>query len=290
MICGCFMGLTSLILMFMSMSKMNGFRNDFNAVMDKLEDVNFEVKTVQHEDFRGLVHVIIDKDVFHSEDSLWDEDYSGGVNWLSGRYMEGEKDRSPADFKKSRRTYMVLASINLVFYSFILFFCQVVKGGGEEGTPQALSVVTFILKGLVFLCQYQIMMPYTVAQKHEGELILFYIPGTLLIVHAVLYGLCFCCLGGAVATQEGAAGLTAGGFFLIFMFIAGIPLYAVSYDYLPSYVNTMHEDYSEEMLFNTEYFDKSWLVQEYLMAGLVLDLVAPVLDVCIDGAFFAMKQ
>lgn len=280
-VCGCLMGLTSLILMFLSMANMLSFRDDFDLVMDQLEAVDFEVKTVRHDDFNGLVHVIIDKDVFDSSEPLWEEDYSGDLNWLSGKYMQGDEDPSPEDFKKSRRTYMVLSAINLATYTFVLFLLQLVPKGGQGG---AVSAVTFVVKGIVFLCQYQIMMPYTVAQKHEGELILFYIPGTLLIVHAVLNFLTLCILVATLPTGHPAA--IAGGCccYLIFLFVAGIPVFAVSYDYLPNFVNTMHSDYSEALLFNTEYYDKSWLAQECMLAGLGLDLAALVLDICVDNA------
>jgi len=285
-VCGCLMGFTSFILMFISMGKMLGFRDDFDAVMDQLEARNYEVMTVKHEDFRGLVNVIIDKDVFYKGDALWTEDYSGTLNWLSGKYVDSGADPSPESFKKSRRKFMIIAAINLAVSSLMLLCFQLTpknaNGDSDSGNSPANSVYGFILKGLVYLCQLEIMMPYTVAQKHRGELILFYVPETMMILHTILYFLVMGIAISALVSQDKHFGGVAGCCCLAFLFVAGIPMYAVSYDYLPDYVNTMHSDYSEEMLFNTEYYDKSWLVQEFMLAGLGLDLAALVLDVCVD--------
>lgn len=276
----------SFILVCITVDQLAITQTRFVDKMEVLQSNYTEVLKVKHEDFNGLVYLL------HTEEyegtprqrEMYTEDIDDTLNYLSLNYMSYGATPDPDSFAKSRPIFFGFAAFNCIVYAF-LYVCLAVWP--VAAVPQMIPVKA-IYKVILLGCQYQIMMIYLCAEKETGELIMFYVPGDALLMNFfALFGmfcLAGCCAAAAQSIEVG--GVAFGCMFCGLFALFSIPLYAIIFDYIPSFVNIMHSDsYSDYVIFNDEYYDKSWLAYELLGSSLIIDVVCFFLDICIGAVF-----
>jgi len=277
---GCLSSTTSFILLCVTIGQLAKTQTRFKSKMDELNGNYTELITVEHDDFRGVVYLLHTPDYNGTAEQKekYDKDISGSKNYLSLQYLQNGETTTPGSFSKHRPTFFGFAAFNCVFYSFIYIMVATLPSN-EQIMPAKI-----MYKLMNVISQYQIMMIYLCAEKEPGELILFYVPGDAIVIQFIMQfgGLCLagCCF--AVDKEAG------NGFFGLVMctifFIINVGMYAITFDYIPNFVETMNsESYQDYVIFDDEFYDKQWLAFELLGSSFILDTVSFVVDPCCDS-------
>lgn len=280
---GCVSATTSFILVCLTVDQLAITQNRFVDKMETLQGNFTEVVKVKHEDFHGLVYLLHTDNYTGTprQKEMYTEDIDDTLNYFSLNYMSFGDTPDPDAFAKSRPIFFGFAAFNCIVYA-LTYIC--IATLPTTAMPQGVPIKA-IFKGLMVVSQYQIMMIYLCAEKEEGELVMFYVPGDALVLQFFsLFGILFCtgccAIGGPEVAACAFAFMFCGAFWIF-----SVPLYAIIFDYIPNFVDTMNSSsYEDHVIFNDEFYDKTWLAYKLLGSSLIIDGVSFFLDICIDVA------
>ena len=107
-------GFLSVILLIVSLVLQAEAQEKFVKVFKDLNPETSTVQVVQHNDFAGAVNVLLTDQYRPTEQSEWNKDLDGDINWLSMHYLQQSDDYNTHDFAEDRPVTSLFTHMTLV--------------------------------------------------------------------------------------------------------------------------------------------------------------------------------